>query len=94
MASNDPPSLTVTAVEHTEGMSYLVAVGDPEAFPFPGSDHYHCRDFPAAGGENPYQPERELMQPLVGHLNLLGDVAPDGALLGRIANALSSTASS
>ena len=93
MASNDPgpwtaTATTVTAVEHTEGTSYMVAVGDPAAFPFPGSDHYHCRDFPAAGGENPYQPERELLQPLVGHLNLLGDVAPDGAFLGRIANAL------
>ena len=88
MASNDPLSPAVTAVEHTEGTSYLVAVGDPAAFPFPGSDHYHCRDFPAAGGENPYEPERELLQPLVGHLNLLGDVAPDGAFLGRIANAL------
>jgi len=93
MASNDPgpwtaTATTVTAVEHTEGTSYLVAVGDPAAFPFPGSDHYHCRDFPAAGGENPYEPERELLQPLVGHLNILGDVAPDGAFLGRIANAL------
>ena len=67
MASNDPgpwtaTATTVTAVEHTEGTSYLVAVGDPAAFPFPGSDHYHCRDFPAAGGDNLSARERARLR--------------------------------
>ena len=98
MASNDPgpwtaTATTVTAVEHTEGTSYLVAVGDPAAFPFPGSDHYHCRDFPAAGGENPYQPEMGNMAQFVSQLMPEdASAAPDGpmtmALMMSMGNAL------
>ena len=68
MASNDPPSPTVTAVEHTEGTSYLVAFGDPRRYPLPSSVTYYSQDFPAAGGENPYQPEMALLAPLVAQL--------------------------
>ena len=66
MASNDPPA--VTAVEHTEGTSYLVAFGDPRRYPLPSSVTYYSQDFPAAGGENPYQPEMALLAPLVAQL--------------------------
>ena len=84
MASNDPPA--VTAVEHTEGTSYAVAFGDPSRFPLTNSDNYYHSHFPAAGGENPYQPEIGLMAPLVAQLKQLG-TAPDGVLIGPIGNA-------
>ena len=66
MASNDPP--TVTAVEHTEGTSYVVAFGDPARYPLPNSENYFCDRFPAAGGENPYQPEMGNMAQCVAQL--------------------------
>ena len=84
--ANDPPSPTVTAVEHTEGTSYEVAFGDPSRFPLTNSDNYYHSDFPAAGGENPYQPEIGLMAPLVDELKQLGS-APDWAHSAFIGNA-------
>ena len=60
--ANDPPSPTVTAVEHTEGTSYLVAFGDPARYPLPpnSTTAYQLRltypaDYPAwpPAGENP-----------------------------------------
>ena len=90
MASNDPPA--VPAVEHTEGTSYVVAYGDPARYPLPNSDNYSCRDFPAAGGENPYQPEMGLVASLVEDLPPLSAAPAQGLLtLVRIANALSVT---
>ena len=87
MASNDPPSPAVTAVEHTEGTSYAVAFGDPARYALPNSDNYSCRDFPAAGGENPYQPEVALLAPLVSQLTSLS-TAPSGRFVMQIGNAL------
>ena len=54
MASDDdaPPR----SVTHTEGTSYIVAFGHPELFPLPGSRYLAFSPFPAAGGQNPYQP--------------------------------------
>ena len=88
MASNDPPSLTVTAVEHTEGTSYEVAFGDPARYSLPGSENYFCRGFPAAGGENPYQPEMGLLAPLNAQLARMGSTAQNGALMMQIGNAI------
>ena len=88
MASNDPPSLTVTAVEHTEGTSYEVAFGDPARYSLPGSENYFCRGFPAAGGENPYQPETGLLADLNANLVTLGENEPPGSLIMQIGNAL------
>ena len=97
MASNDPgpwtaTATTVTAVEHTEGTSYAVAFGDPARYALPNSDNYSCRDFPAAGGENPYQPEMGLMASLVEDLPPMSAAPAEGLLtVVRIANALSVT---
>jgi hypothetical protein len=90
MASNDP---AVPAVEHTEGTSYVVAFGDPARYVLPNPDNYHnCRDFPAAGGDNPYQPEMGLMASLVEHLPPLSAAPAEGLhTVVRIANALSVT---
>ena len=87
MASDDDAAAVPAAVEHIEGTSYEVAYGDPARFPLPGSENYYCREFPAAGGENPYQPEMGLMAPLVTDLRIL-ESAPSGPLLARIGNAL------
>ena len=93
MASNDPPSPTVTAVEHTEGTSYVVAFGDPARYPLPNSENYFCERFLAAGGENPYQPEMGNMAQLVSQLMPEdASAAPDGpmtmALMMSMGNAL------
>ena len=64
MASDDDAAAVPAAVEHTEGTSYVVPFGDPSSHPLPGSENYDCRPFPAAGGENPYQPEIRDMAPL------------------------------
>ena len=53
MASDDDAPRRVT---HTEGTSYIVAFGHPELFPLPGSRDLVFSPFPAAGGQNPYQP--------------------------------------
>ena len=71
MASDDDAAPVPAPVAHIEGTSYEVAYGDPSRFPLPGSENYHCREFPAAGGENPYQPEMGLMAPLVTDLRIL-----------------------
>ena len=93
MASNDAPSPTVAAVEHTEGTSYVVAFGDPARYPLPGSENYFCDRFPAAGGENPYQPEMGNMAQWVAQLMPEdASTAPNGpmsmALMMHIGNAL------
>ena len=93
MASNDPPSPAVTAVEHTEGTSYVVAFGDPARYPLPNSENYFCERFPAAGGENPYQPEMGNMAQFVSQLMPEdASAAPDGpmtmALMMSMGNAL------
>ena len=93
MASNDPPSPAVTAVEHTEGTSYVVAFGDPARYPLPNSENYFCDRFPAAGGENPYQPEMGNMAQFVSQLMPEdASAAPDGpmtmALMMSMGNAL------
>ena len=89
MASNDP---AVTAVEHTEGTSYVVAFGDPARYPLPSTENYYCRAFPAAGGENPYQPETGLLAQYVAELVPADASAPNGplngALLMQLGNAL------
>ena len=81
MASNDPLSPAVTAVEHTEGTSYVVAFGDPARYPLPNSENYFCERFPAAGGENPYQPEMGNMAQFVSQLMPEdASAAPDGPM--------------
>ena len=74
MASDDDAAAVPAAMPHTEGTSYMVAFGDPALYPLPNSGNYHCRDFPAAGGENPYQPEIGLLASLVAQLPQLGHI--------------------
>ena len=88
MASNNAPSPTVAAVEHTEGTSYVVAFGDPARYPIFGSDRFPMYVFPAAGGENPYQPESGLLADLNANLVTLGENEPPGSLIMQIGNAL------
>ena len=89
MASNDPPSPTVTAVEHTEGTSYVVAFGDPARYPIFGSDTYTINTFPAACGWNPYQPETGQMAASNAILvDVVGENQPPYSLLMQIGNAL------
>ena len=54
--SADPDDAPPRSVTHTEGTSYIVAFGHPELFPLPGSRDLVFSPFPAAGGQNPYQP--------------------------------------
>jgi len=96
MASNDPPSPTVAAVEHTEGTSYVVAFGDPARYPVPAHQTTPgllslIPSYPAAGGENPYEPERGRLAQYVAELVPVDvSTAPPSALVTvlRIANAL------
>ena len=96
MASNDPPSPTVAAVEHTEGTSYLVAFGDPARYPVPAHQTTPgllslIPSYPAAGGENPYEPETGLLAQHVAELVPVDvSTAPPSALVTvlRVANAL------
>ena len=64
---DDAPPRSVT---HTEGTSYIVAFGHPELFPMPGSELYVFSPFPAAGGQNPYQPESGVMHAIHTQINL------------------------
>ena len=90
MASDgDAPPRSVT---HTEGTSYIVAFADPEGFPLPGLDHFVFSPFPAAGGQNPYQPESGVMHAIYTEMQEDGEswtihsVPP--AVLCRIATKL------
>ena len=91
MASDDDAAAVPAAVEHTEGTSYMVAFGDPARHPLPGSENYYCRDFPAAGGENPYLPEMGHMAPLNNQVRIYGETTPSAHMLGLMVNALSVT---
>lgn len=72
MASDD--AAAPASVMHTEGTSYVVALGDPARCPTPDPELTSATypDFPAAGGLNPYDSER-------GHLRALATqlVHPD-----------------
>ena len=91
MASDDDAAAVPAAVEHTEGTSYVVPFGDPSSHPLPGSENYDCRPFPAAGGENPYQPEIRDMAPLNNQVRIYGETTPSAHLLRLMGNALSVT---
>ena len=70
MASDgDAPS----SVAHAEGTSYIVAFGHPEKFPIPGLARFVFSPFPAAGGQNPYQPESGVLRAIYTQINLLED---------------------
>ena len=87
--ANDPPSPTVTAVEHTEGTSYMVAFGDPERYPLLFEEKYSTRPYPAAGGENPYRPETGLLPAANAMLvEVVGEAKPPFDLIRQIGNAL------
>ena len=84
-----------TSVEHTEGTSYLVAFGHPTRYPLP-LQHFEGvsrlnLSYPAAGGENPYQPERGRLAHYVAELVPVDvSAAPPSALVTvlHIASAL------
>ena len=69
MASHDDAPRSVT---HTEGTSYIVAFGHPELFPLPGSRDLVFSPFPAAGGQNPYQPESGVMHAIYTEMQEVG----------------------
>ena len=70
MASDgDAPSRSVT---HTEGTSYIVAFGHPELFPITASELFVFSPFPAAGGQNPYQPESGVMHAIHTEIQEVG----------------------
>ena len=70
MASDgDAPSRSVT---HTEGTSYIVAFGHPELFPITASEQFVFSPFPAAGGQNPYQPESGVMHAIYTEMQEVG----------------------
>ena len=70
MASDgDAPSRSVT---HTEGNSYIVAFGHPELFPITASEQFVFGPFPAAGGQNPYQPESGVMHAIYTEMQEVG----------------------
>ena len=88
-----PQPQPVQAVQHIEGTSYVVAFGDPARYPIFGSDRFPMYVFPAAGGENPYQPEMGNMAQWVAQLMPEdASTAPNGpmsmALMMQMGNAL------
>jgi hypothetical protein len=77
-----------TQVQHIEGTSYVVAFGDPARYPILGSNGYSINSFPAAGGENPYQPETRLLAVSNANLVRLGESKPPVSLIMQIGNSL------
>ena len=92
MASDDETVSPPPPVSHSEGTSYAVAFGDPSQHPVPGTDTYgnFCPAFPAAGGMNPYEPERGDLAVLTKALEDLEDsIRPSPELIFQTSAALS-----